>query len=334
VSGAVFFLLSPFILVEPGTALRDIRANRQIVVDRAVDNLGYLASAARYGRMLLFDTAGPVAPLLALIGLAVAFRRDRVRTLWLLAFPVPFLLFIAGTFPASRYLVPVVPFVTLFAGIAIVEIWRRQRLVAQLLFVAAFALAGLESLRADAFIRETDTRTLALEYVREHIPAGATILTQPYSIPLEPTADVLQEAVRRSGREMPTKTRLQIARAPYPAPAYRLIYLGRGLDVDKLYMPGEQLSGNDPLSPLRREHVAFVVLKRYNDEASATMTLLTALAGKGRRIAMFSPYSHATGADGTPQAEPFLHNSDARITGALERPGPVVEIWQLDGPGS
>jgi hypothetical protein len=63
------------------------------------------------------------------------------------------------------------------------------------------------------------------------------------------------------------------------------------------------------------------------------MSLLAALAGKGRRIAVFSPYSHA-GADGTPPAEPFLHNSDARITAALERPGPVVEIWQVDGSGS
>ncbi len=330
VSGAVFFLLSPFILAEPGTALRDIRANRQIVVDRAVDNLGYLASAARYGRLLLFEAAGPLTAILALIGLGVGVRRDPRRTLWLLAFPLPFLLFIASTFPASRYLVPVVPFMTLFAATAVVEIWRQQRLAAQLLFAAAFAAAGVESLRADAFIRQADTRTLALEFVRAHLPGGATVLTQPYSVPLEPTADVLREAIRRSGREMPTKTARQIARQPYPTPAYRLIYLGRGLDADKLYMPYEQLSVN----ALRREGVAFLVLKRYNDEAPSTMTLLMALAGKGRRIAVFSPYSLAAAADGTSRAEPFLHNSDARITAALDRPGPVVEIWQFDDPGS
>jgi dolichyl-phosphate-mannose-protein mannosyltransferase len=330
VSAAVFFLLSPFMLAEPGTALRDIRANRQIVVDRAIGNLGYLASAARYGRLLLLDTTGLVTAVLALAGLGVAARRDPQRTLWLLAFPVPFLLFIASTYPASRYLVPIVPFMTLFAAIAITEIWRKQRLVAQLLFAAAFSIAALESLRTDAFIRQTDTRTLALDYIRAHVPSGATILTQPYSVPLEPTAEVLREAVGRAEREMPTKTSLQIARVPYPSPAYRLIFLGQGMDVDKLYLPYEQLSGE----ALRREHVAFVVLKRYNDGAPATMTLLTALAGKGRRIAVFSPYSRAAGADGTPRAEPFLHNSDARITGALERPGPVVEIWQIDGPGS
>ena len=248
----------------------------------------------------------------------------------MLAFPVPFLLFIASTFPASRYLVPLVPFLAIFAAIALAEIWRRQRLVAQLLFVAAFTAAGLESLKIDAFIRQADTRTLALDYIRTAIPSGATILTQPYLVPLEPTADVLREAVGRSGREMPTKTSLQLARAPYPAPAYRLIFLGQGMDADKLYMPYEELSSNS----LRRENVAFLVLKRYNDGAPATMSLLAALAGKGRRIAVFSPYSRSAGADGTPQAEPFLHNSDARITAALERPGPVVEIWRIDGPGS
>lgn len=330
VSGAVFFLLSPFILVEPGTALRDIRANREIVVDRAVEGLGYVASAVRYGALLMFDTAGPIAVVLALVGLGISARRDCMRTMWLLAFPIPFLLFIAGTFPASRYLVPVVPFLALFAAIAVAEIWRRQRLVAQLLFLAAFASAGLDSLRTGAFIRQTDTRTLALDFIRTRVPAGSTILTQPYSVPLDPTAEVLREAVERSGRDTPTKTRLQLAREPYPAPAYRLIYLGHGMDTDKLYMPYEQLSPG----ALRREGVAFLVLKRYNDGAPATMTVLAALAGLGRRIAVFSPYSEPGGRDGTPPAEPFLHNSDARITAALERPGPVVEIWQLDGPGS
>ena len=327
ISAAVFFLLSPFILVEPGTAWRDIRANRQIVVDRAVESAGYLAGALEYGALLL-DGVGLTA-VLAVAGVGAGLYRHGARTLWLLAFPVPFLVFIASTVPASRYLVPLVPFITLFAGMLVADTWDKRRLTAQLLFVAAFALAGTESLRTDAFIREADTRTLALAYIKEHIPAGATILTQPYSVPLEPTAEVLQEAVSRSGQGMPTKTALQIARTPYPSPSYRLIYLGRGLDADKIYLPYEQLSSE----ALEREHVAFLVLKRYNDEAPATMTLLTALAGKGRRIAVFSPYSRAGDANGTARAEPFLHNTDARITAALERPGPIVEIWRINGPG-
>ncbi|HEY7056129.1 MAG TPA: hypothetical protein VH458_06375, partial [Vicinamibacterales bacterium] len=63
----------------------------------------------------------------------------------------------------------------------------------------------------------------------------------------------------------------------------------------------------------------------------ATLPLLTALAREGRRIAVFSPYRDGSGGAGP---EPFLHNTDARIDPLLERPGPVIEIWRLNGPGS
>ena len=56
-SAVTFFALSPFLLVEPMTAWRDITANRQIVVDRAVAT-GAFAPAARYAEMLWTDAAG------------------------------------------------------------------------------------------------------------------------------------------------------------------------------------------------------------------------------------------------------------------------------------
>jgi hypothetical protein len=80
--------------------------------------------------------------------------------------------------------------------------------------------------------------------------------------------------------------------------------------------------------------VAFVVLKRYNRSDPATLPFLAALAREGRRIAVFSPYRDTAGAANAPamdegRPEPFLHNTDARIVPALERPGPIVEIWQI-----
>jgi len=80
--------------------------------------------------------------------------------------------------------------------------------------------------------------------------------------------------------------------------------------------------------------VAFVVLKRYNESDPATLPFLAALAREGRRLAVFSPYRNAAAPGSGPQAVPFLHNTDTRIDRALERPGPVVEIWQIDGPRS
>jgi len=326
VSAAVFFLCSPFILAEPGTAIRDMQANRQIVVDRAVGSLGYGATLARYGVMLVQDTLEWPLVLFAVLGVM---STDARRAAWLLAFPVPFFFFIASTYPASRYLIPIVPFLAIFAGIAAARVARWNPVAPWILVPALALLPLLTSLRTDRFIRQTDTRTLARAFVEAHVPGSATVLIQPYSVPLEPTADALREAVVRSGREMPTKTRLQIARKPYPAPAYRLIYIGRGMDADKLYLPAEALQ-TDPLAALRAEHVAFVVLKRYNDEAPATLPLTAALARDGRRLAVFSPYREGAAT----RPEPFLHNTDARITAALERSGPIVEIWQINGPSS
>ncbi len=331
VAAVVFFLLSPFLLAEPSTALRDIRANRQIVVDRAVETLGYARTAARYGAILWRDTVGPGLALLSLVGFAISAVSRWRTTVWLLAFPLPFLLFIFGTYPASRYLIPIVPFVAVFAGICVAALASRNRAAAVVVAIAASALPLRDSIRSDRFIRQADTRTLAARFIESHVPAGTTVVTQPYSVPLEPTKEVLREAVKRSGRDMPTKTRLELEREPYPSPAYRLIYLGFGLDADKLYMPYARLTGPGGLKPLRAENVAFVVLKRYNDADPATVPFLTALAREGRRIAVFSPYRDGPG---EARPEPFLHNTDARIDVSLERPGPVVEIWQLDGSGS
>jgi hypothetical protein len=133
---------------------------------------------------------------------------------------------------------------------------------------------------------------------------------------------------------MPTKTRLQLARTPYPSPAYRVLYLGRGLDADKIYLSYDELGADGDLSGLRSEHVAFVVLKRYNGDDPAALPLIAALNREGRRLAVFSPYRDDAGSGHRSPPEPFLHNTDARIDAALERPGPIVEIWQIDGPRS
>ena len=53
-SAVVFLALSPFLLVEPLTAWRDITANRQIVIDRAVAS-GAFGPAGRYLEMLWRD---------------------------------------------------------------------------------------------------------------------------------------------------------------------------------------------------------------------------------------------------------------------------------------
>ena len=93
-------------------------------------------------------------------------------------------------------------------------------------------------------------------------------------------------------------------------------------------------AGPEPLSALRRLGVAFVVFKRYNRSDQRIVPFADALAREGRRIAAFSPYRARVTEAERARVDPFLHNTDTRIDDALERPGPPLEIWQLDGPGS
>jgi hypothetical protein len=64
------------------------------------------------------------------------------------------------------------------------------------------------------------------------------------------------------------------------------------------------------------------------------MPFVTELARRGRLIAEFSPYRAGVSDAQRALIEPFQHNTDTRIDEALERPGPPLEIWQLDGPDS
>ena len=248
---------------------------------------------------------------------------------------MPFLIFIANTAPASRYLNPVLPFVVLFAA------WGLTRLVQRMgnstpvywILIALAATPAVEaSLATDFFIRRDDTRTLARRYIETNLPAGSTILTQPYSAALTPSREGLVEALTKnlgSADRASVKFQLQLSVDPYPAPAYRLIYLGRGgLDAEKIYVDPAELSTSG-IEPLRRLGVTYVLLKGYNTLDPETLQVRAVLAREGRIIARFSPY-----VAGRANVDPFLHNTDARIDPALERPGPALDLWQIDDPGA
>jgi hypothetical protein len=339
-SAVVFLALSPFLAMEPLTAWRDIAANRQIVIDRAVSQ-GAFAPVLRYLDMLWQDAAGQLVAALGVVGVIWMFVSTPSRAAFLLAFPVPFLVFISNTAPASRYLNPVVPFLVLFAAWAIAKLTDLAGGRPVVFWVVLAVVAGpslVSSVRSDWFLRQDDTRTLAKRFIESNVPAGSTVLIQPYSAVLTPSRDSLVEALTRnlgSAEAASTKFQLQLSLNPYPEPAYRLIYLGRkGMDAEKIYVDPADLGGDDGFGPLRRLGVAYLVVTRYNRPDPVTLPFLTTLAREARRIAVFSPYKPDTSEAEQTRTDPFLHNTDARIVDALERPGPSVEIWQLNDPGS
>jgi hypothetical protein len=386
-----FFALSPFLLVEPLTAWRDIVANRQIVVDRAVSTQHALfGNLAAYLRMLWADAGWPVC--LGTLAGALLLVRDCMRSftgssasegdganerrrlalgattgaflrsrpaLIVLAFPIAFLLFISNTVPASRYLNPVFPTCAALAAYAVIRLLSggpvrvaiapepRPASVSGLppagrriaasgrgaafpwLVALLMSLPGLVlSVRLDLFFRQADTRTIAQRFIERTVPPGATILFQPYSVPLTQSRDSLIEALRAHGVDpahAPTKFALRLALNPEPGPAYRTLYLGEGgLDQDKIY-----LGYHDVGEALDRAGVQYVVLKRYNASDPAVEPLSARLTREGRLLTAISPYGADADAATRARVAPFLHNTDTPYDPALDRPGPGIEVWQL-----
>jgi dolichyl-phosphate-mannose-protein mannosyltransferase len=336
---AVFFLTSPFILVEPATAIRDVVANRQIVVDRAaVGADGRLTSTVAYARMLWKEAVGWPVVVLALAGAAILLAAAWRRAVLLLSFVIPFLAFITNTVPAGRYLNPALPFVALLAAVAVARAARlvgpRAAPVAMVALTFVAAAPGLmASVRTGTFFRQTDTRTLAQQFIEHAIPPGRTVALQPYSTPLRPSRASLSEGLAAHGVDesaAPAKFARQLALEPYPEPSYRLIYIGDGgLDLEKIYVGYRALGGSAGLTALRHLGVQYVVVKRYNAPEPETLPFLEALASEGIRLAVFSPFSANLAERERGTVQPYLHNTDTPLSPALERPGPVIEVWKL-----
>jgi len=337
-AAVTFFALSPFLLVEPRTAWQDIIANRQIVVDRAATlGSGPFPSLGAYLHLLWAEGLGWPGLGAGVVGLIVLLRRRPWQAVLLAAFPLAFLLFLSHTVAASRYLNPVLPFLAVFAGVAFALLARSTVLTAVLAVLLALPSAW-HSRQIGRFFDQADTRTLAQTWIEHNVPPGSTILVQPYSVALTQSREGLVEALTATlgdPRHASTKFALRLGLDPYPAPAYRTIFLGDGgLDADKIYVSpgaftaGPVLSGNG-LEPLTRLQVQYVVLKRYNVEDPAAVPLRARLMAVATRVAVVSPYrTEASDADRA-RVAPFLHNTDTPWHPALERPGPGLEIWKL-----
>jgi hypothetical protein len=228
------------------------------------------------------------------------------------------------------------PVIAVAGAAGVVWTLRRLRAATVPVTAAAFLLCAspglLLSVRSDRFFLMRDTRALAADYIVQHVAPGASILIQPYSAPLARTRESIIEALRRhlgSESRASIKFQLQLSATPYPSPAYRLIYLGDGGDdPDKIYVSPRAFH-DDSLAPILTLGVDYVVLKRYNVDNPALGPLESALRQHATLVTTVSPYRADAGAAERAATAPFLHNTAARIQPALERPGPIVDVWQI-----
>jgi hypothetical protein len=114
-----------------------------------------------------------------------------------------------------------------------------------------------------------------------------------------------------------------------PSPAYRTILYGDGgTDVDRIFVLPSEVE-QQGLAVLRRHQIGYVILKRSNVPNPETAALEAGLRTEAELLATFSPYAPGTDSATQSAVSPYFHNTATRIDRALERPGPIVDIWRL-----
>jgi 4-amino-4-deoxy-L-arabinose transferase-like glycosyltransferase len=183
-SAAVFFATSPYLLIDHPEALKQLRElSGQAAVGMTPPEL--LGSGWTYH--LRFSLPhGLGLPLFgaSLAGFALLAVRRPDLALLLGAFPLAYYLAAgAGYNVFVRYMLPVVPFLCLFAGYLVREVARvaarrvrlREPVVVGALAVAIVAPTAWSSLQFVRILGREDNRVIAARWIQEHVPPGSSI---------------------------------------------------------------------------------------------------------------------------------------------------------------
>lgn len=312
---AAYVVLGHTVATHPLELLATMRV--QAMVSFAVES-----NDLTFAQILSIGIGWPLVGL-AILGAATALRGpDRRRTLLLLAFPVAYLITIAGAGRLfARYVVLAAPFIALFAGegIAVVSRFfgRRRELVAATLLAVACLLPLRRSLAYMRSMTRPDTRILAGEWIAAHAPEnGVVVLPHILAAPNPLIPGVVSPRVE----EVPA------AREVIDAARARLE--GRGGRRLRVYTLGgfgrvAQVQFNEPAIVVTAAHPT--ILNDQKLHAAAAQALLLAHA---QPVATFESLPVPLPPDVL--FDP-IDSDYTPLLGAdhLERPGPTLTVWSV-----
>ena len=183
-SCASFVLATPYVLITPQRVLSEIVEQYVKYGYRSTGDIGTTPAIIAYPAFFWSMALLPALCLLVLIGIAVVLRRRDHVGITMLAF-VSFLVvfFMVQREHFFRNLLPTLPLLALFGGVAVVVIMQRAR---QVRVVAGSWMGGLlgvvivlpllwNALAQDWVYTRPHAKVLAGDYVRTHLPRGAPL---------------------------------------------------------------------------------------------------------------------------------------------------------------
>jgi len=167
-------LTSPFLVLDPGMTQHGIGYIFAHLGRATAPAIGWVQLS-----VALWFGIDPVLVLLAVIGVAyAAWRRQPADWIILTFLLVYFLLIGAGHSVFLRYADPMIPLLLLLGGralaafVQLTALGRTRRLALGVAFVLIAVAPLVHDVRYDLLIQQTDTRTLAFDWLAQHVPAG------------------------------------------------------------------------------------------------------------------------------------------------------------------
>ncbi|TME20946.1 MAG: hypothetical protein E6I68_12095 [Chloroflexi bacterium] len=305
---------SPFLVLDPAVTTHGLGHIFQHLATTSAPAIGYvqLASALWFG-------IDPVLLLMGMIGVGyAAFRRQPADWILLTFVLVYFLVIGAGGSVFFRYADPMIPALLLLGGRAFADLvhhavnpaFRPAVLAGVILLVLAPPL--VHDVRYDLLIQQADTRTLAYDWLAQHIPPGGRAAV-PYLA--GPAHDPAMVASRQHSHG---------ATDPYVA-AFLDSRLETQYTIRELTRDDLQLTS---LDSFRAEGIEYIVVgyETPGTGCRPDSPLERALLAEGPPVAGFSPTA------GCPRS--IFDPIDAYYVplagyGGWIRPGPPIRIYRL-----
>lgn len=187
------FVASPYLLLDYRVVLEDLRLEGRPYHLGATGH-GFWRNVLWYLQNSLYAAVGGAGLAFAGAGVVPAARRSGTFRFTLVPLAATLLVLISSqALIWERWIVPLLPLVSIAAAVAMVELWSivRQRSGSRATAWLAGAIAGmavagplLVDVRASAAERINDTRRLSTAWIRANVPPGKTILVEYLALDL------------------------------------------------------------------------------------------------------------------------------------------------------
>jgi hypothetical protein len=323
---AVFFVTTPYFFVHPHSAAYQLKQQAVAAGDTVKVGQEQQGGFAYY--LESFGWGFGWAPIVAVLaGVVFEFRRDRYRTLLIVAFPVVMFLYLGTqTRYFGRWLLAIYPILAILAGIGVVGVAKlvtgRARRPALAAGLAALLCAGLliqpvaADVRTTQVLGRTDTRDIARQWLVTHLPRSLRIVVEP-AVP--------DQWYKVKGQKVDQR---QFVRG-----FVRDIRRQANADAP----PGVSLAYADTLSPAllnayRSKGFCYVMTfsmirgRAENAKVPKALAYYDTIEKQAQRVLYLSPYD--PGRKPVPLHFDFSYNY---YPTAYYRPGPEVKLYRLNG---